>query len=263
MEVHHMSDTATATGQDQAQATGQEAQATTDQQQTTGTPSPADLAARAAAGQQPVEQAQQQTQQQPGTQDFTGWPQEAIDAFQRRDADARRYQKEAGDQRIGSKENARREALAEVLKVLDPDAPKGEAPTVESVTAQLQEQQARLAASQREAAVVAAAWQAQVDPAKLDFLQWKLGRAEGFGDLDPTAADFQGKIAAAVASQVAADPSLRSSGTIQATGVEQHGGASNSSAITPEAFAAMSLSERQNLFRTDKAAYDRLTGNAS
>lgn len=263
-----MSDTATAQGQQAPAAPA--APAAGEQQAPAAVPTPAELAARqpAPAGAS-AEQARATTAdaqgEQPGPQapDMTGWPQEAIDAYNRRDTDARRYQREAGDSRIQSKANAAQEAreqlLATLTQALNPQA--AEPASVEQVTQQLTAAQQLAATSARETAVVQAAWQAGVDPTRLDFLQWKLSKADGFGALDPASADFRAKITEQVAAQVAADPTLRAAGTVQASGVEQPGGASGASAITPEAWAAMSLAERQNLYHTDKAAYDRLAGN--
>lgn len=265
-----MSDTATAQGQapaaPAAPAPGEQAQA--------ATPSPADLAARQAAAPAAgasAEQARATTGADPQAQnavqapDMTGWPQEAIDAYNRRDGDARRYQREAGDSRIQSKQNAAADAtkdlLAKLTAVLDPDAAQP-AQTVEQVTQQLTAVQQQANTAAREAAVIQAAWQAGIDSAKLDFLQWRLDRSQEFGALDPASAEFRAKITEQVAAQVAADPTLRAAGTVQASGVEQPGGASSTSAITPEAWAGMSLQERQNLYHSDKAAYDRLAGNA-
>jgi len=237
----------------------QQAPAATDQQQAPAAPAaptPAELAARQQAA--PPAPAAPADQQGP---DMSTWPPEAVEAYTRRDKQARDYQREAGDSRIGSKENARKEVLEVIAKALgggDADQP----PTVEAVTSQLTQVQEQANAAQRQAALVQAAWEAKVDPGKLDYLGWKLDKASDFPTLDPAAPDFRAKVSAAVAAQLAADPTLGAAGTVQASGTESHGGASTGSALTKDAWDALPISERTRIFQTDRPTYDRMTGQA-
>jgi len=247
---------ATAPAAPAAPAAGEQAPAAP-QQQTPAAPTPAELAAR--QQQAPAAPAAPAAPDAQGP-DMTGWPQAAIDAYTRRDRDARNYQREAGDSRIGSKENARKEVLEVIAKALG--GGEETPPTVEAVTSQLTQVQAAADANARQAALVQAAWEAKVDPTKLDYLGWKLDKASDFGTLDPKADDFRAKVSAAVAAQLAADPTLGAAGTVQASGTETHGGASTGSALTKDAWNALPISERTRIFQTDRATYDRMTAQA-
>lgn len=235
-------------------------------------PSPANVAAAAqAAGASPVAAAASAAgtdAAQGGQQlDTTGWPQEAVTAYEKAKADATRYQREAGDSRINAKRSAADEARAQILadltKVLDPTAATTAAPTVEGVTQQLTTVQSDLTTAKRTAATVAEAWAQGIDPGKLGYLQYQLSTDATYGALDPTAPDFGAKLTASIAALAAQDATLKLPGGAVASGVESLGGAGGATAISPEAFAAMSIAERTNLYKTDKAAYDKLAGNAS
>lgn len=244
-----------------AAATGASTEAAT----TTTTATPADAAAAAAASTAATTTttpAAQAPAAQGPSLDMTGWPQAAIDAYTKRDGEAQRYQREAGDERINSKKNAAAEARAELLaefnKVINPDAATDAPPTVEALTAQLGDSQGKLDASDRSQAALMEAWQQGVDPTKLDYLKFKLSTDQAFTSLDPKAADFAAKVKASIAAQVAADPSLKLAGSAAASGVEQLGGAGGASTITPEAFNGMNMLERSELYRSDRATYDKL-----
>ena len=109
----------------------------------------------------------------------------------------------------------------------------------------------------RDAATVRAAWQAGVDPERFEFLQFKLAKDPAYTALDPNAADFGDKLAASVAAQVAADQSLRLTGSARGTGSTDDAGSADG-ALTREQFAKLSISERTNLYRTNRALYDQL-----
>jgi hypothetical protein len=47
-----------------------------------------------------------------------------------------------------------------------------------------------------------------------------------------------------------------------ASSVESLGGSTGSATITPEAFKGMSIMAKSDLYRTDKATYDKLAGAA-
>lgn len=244
-----------------AQATDTTTQGTTDagQQATVATPADAAQAAAATAGQ--GQQQGEQQQDAPAQVDTSAWPEEARKAYERRDADAKRYQREAGDARVHTRDKAREEerstVLQRIMEVLDPEAAKTSEPTVESVTQQLQAAHAERDNARREAAAVQAAIGAGVDPARLDYLHYKLGRTD-FAQLDPASAEFSAKVKAAVDAQVSADQTLRAAGTAQVSGVESTGGHGTTSDITQERFAGMNMLERSDLRTRDRATYDRL-----
>jgi len=235
-------------GQQQGQAFGQAAQqGQQGQQQGTDADADAALAARF-----------------PG---FASFPAEAQQALRARDAEARRYQREAGDERINAKNNASQEgarkALAEAAKLAGLEIPgltdtdKGEADPKALAAAVTQANEERDAA-RKDAATVKAAYAAGVDPAKLGYVQYLLTQNRDYQGLVVDAADFDAKLGASINSLLAADATLRLTGTAQASGVENLGGSNGSGEITPEQFGRMSISERTNLYQTDKATYDRL-----
>lgn len=233
--------------QQQGQAFGQAAQGQQAQQGTADADAAAALAARF-----------------PG---FASFPQEAQQAILARDAEARRYQREAGDERINAKNNAAqdgaRKALAEAAKLAGLEIPgltdtdKGEADPkalAAAVTTANQERDAAL----KDAATVKAAYAAGVDPAKLGYVQYLLGQNRDYQALTLDAADFDAKLAASINGLLGQDATLRLTGSAQASGVENLGGSNGAGEITPEQFGRMSISERTNLYQTDKATYDRL-----
>lgn len=198
---------------------------------------------------------------------FAQWPAEAQAAIRARDNEAQRYQREAGDQRINAKNQAAqdgaRKALAEAAKLAGLEIPgltdtdKGDADpkvlaqTIAQTTTERDD--ARKSAALTRAAVAQGA-----DPAKLDYLEFKLGRDATYRGLSVDAADFSAKLAASITAELAADATLRRTGTAQASGVETLGGSNGSDAITPERFARMTVQERQDLYFSDKPLYDRL-----
>lgn len=229
----------------------------------TGTPTPADIAARAAAA------------TAPGTGepaavvgvDTTGWPAEAITALAKAQANAAKYQREAGDSRINAKNTAREEGMQKAARAFAEAAgleiPSEDAEvTVESVQSALQETGKTLAETQQTAATLQAAWQNGVAPAEQERLEFKLSRHAEFKALDTTDAEYSSKVGTIVAALVAADPSLKLTGSVVISGVESLGGASGSTTITQDAFNAMSITEKTALYHTDKATYDALARNA-
>lgn len=227
-------------------------------------------------------QAQQQGQQQTADQQaaagdaaalaqrfpgFATFPPEAQQALLARDAEARRYQREAGDERINAKTKAAqdgaRTALAEAAKLAGLEIPgltdtdKGDAdPKV--LAAQISTTAGERDAALKEAATVKAAMLAGVDPTKLDYLQFQLSRDAQYQGLALDSADFSAKLSASIASYIAKDSTLKLTGSAAASGVESLGGSGSADEITPEKFQRMSIQERQDLYLTDKPTYDRL-----
>lgn len=268
-----MTDTSTATGT-AAEAATAAATAAADQ-----------AAAAAAAGQQGQAPAGNGTAAPTGTAldvstlpadlqaTFTGLPAEAQAALLahlgNREGEIVKLRKEAGDQRINAKQKAAqdgaRKAIADLAAAAGIEIPglaADEAPTADQVAAQLTTVQTERDAAQRQSAVVEAAWQAQIDPTKLPYLQFLLTRDTALQQVAPTAPEFRGMLAASIAASVAADATLKLPGAAVASGVENLGGSSGSDTITQERFNAMSMAEKSQLFLSDKATYDRLAGNA-
>lgn len=177
-----------------------------------------------------------------------------------------RLRKENGDSRINAKNAAREEgkteaqtALAKALAPLLGIELPGEQPaTPEQLAEQVGNVTSERDAARVDAALARTAWELGVDPSKLDYIAFKLSKS---GELDPNADDFAGKLKTSITALVADDATLKRSGTVQASGVENLAGSGGSDTITPEKFANMSLAERSELRKTDQATYDRLVGN--
>lgn len=247
-----MSDTATGTETTTADAAAA----------TPATPSPADAAAQAAATAAAAQAAEPAADAdadkgKPAAVDMTGWPQAAIDAFTKRDGDAVRYQREAGDQRIQSKRNAaeeaRREVLATLTKALDPNAADTDkAPTVDELTA-------AVAARALDAETVRAAYTNGIDPSKLELLEFKLSRNPDVKTLDHTAADFGTKLSTIVQGEIARDASLAGPvATATTTSTESMVGDQARGTVTQEAFNVMSMTDRAALRTSDPETYRKL-----
>lgn len=218
-----------------------------------------DTAAAAAAGQQGEQQptgdqAQQQANAEP-------WNDPAAAR-----AEIERLRKQNGDDRVNAKNAARDEGKTEaqtaLAKALAPllgiELPDEQQATPEQLAEQVANVTGERDAAVTEAAVVRTAYELGVDPTKLDYLAFKLGKGE---KLDPSAADFSGKLKASITALMAADATLKRPGAVAASGVENLAGSGGGDAITAEKFATMTLAEKQNLYKTDRATYDRLTGN--
>lgn len=269
-----MTDGAAAAGTATAGTEGAAGAATGEQQQTTqGQQAPGQ---QAAAGQQQQTQAQGQQQAVTGEEaaalaarfpGFATFPAEAQQALLARDAEARRYQREAGDNRINAKTTAAnegaRKALAEVAKQAGleipglTDADDGD-PDPKALAAEITTAKTERDAARKEAATIKAAYEAKVDPAKLGYLQYLLSQNRDYQALALDADDFSAKLSSSINGLLAADATLRLTGTAQASGVEHLGGTNGSGEITPEQFARMSITDRTALYQTDKATYDRL-----
>lgn len=203
---------------------------------------------------------------EPQAVDMTGWPQAAIDAYNRRDGDAKRYQAEAGDKRVAGKATAheagKSEATQDIAKallgVLGVELPGEEQATPEQLAEQVGNVTSERDAARTDAALARVALDLGLDPAKLDYVAFKLSKDSA---LDPNSSDFADKIKASVTALVAADATLKRSGTVQASGVQDLAGSGGNDTITPEKFAAMSMIERSKLRQTDQATYDRLVAN--
>lgn len=247
-----MSDTAAApSGTTTTTTTGEQAggTATGEQQQTVETPTP-----------KPAPPAAQQ--QAPKAAEVIAEPWNDPAAAK---ATIEQLRKEAGDARTNAKAAAKTEGQAELAKALAPllgiELPGEQAATPEQLTQQVTTVTTERDTARFDAAVAQAAWEAGVDPSRADYLAFKLSKNPDIAGADPTSADFAGKLKASIDGLLAEDATLKRSGTAQASGVEQIAGSGGADTITPEKFAKMSLADRQNLYNTDRATYDRLTGN--
>jgi len=178
-------------------------------------------------------------------------------------AEIERLRRERGDERIQAKKNAadeaRKELLASLTQALDPEAAsKGEQLTLEDATSKLTEASDQITNVKRESAVIAEAWKLGIDPARLDYLQFQLAKNADFKSLDIESADFAGKLATVISSEIAKDSTLKLSGAVMASGVDQHGGSAGASTITKAEFSAMPYAKRLELYNTNRAEYDRL-----
>lgn len=172
-----------------------------------------------------------------------------------------RLRKENGDARVNAKKSAADEARSEILKqmsaMLDPNS-KGEELTAEQITAKLGETSSELDGSRRELAITREAWASNIDPAKIDYLNYVLARREDVRASDPASAEFSGTLATAIKEEIAKDSSLRLSGAASGTGSPQFGGAGDSGAMSKAEFSALPYAKRVELYNTNRAEYERL-----
>lgn len=249
-----MSDTAAAAA---TSATGD----ATGQQAATGQAA-TDAAAQATAGQQGEQQATgEQAQQQQQQANTEPWNDPAAAR-----AEIERLRKQNGDERVNAKNAARdegkNEAQTALAKALAPllgiELPGEQQATPEQLAEQIAKVAGERDAATYDAAVTRTAYELGVDPTKLDYLAFKLSKGE---KLDTASPDFSDKLKTSITALMAEDATLKRPGAVGASGVENLAGSGGSDAITPERFATMTLMEKQNLYNTDRAAYDRLTGN--
>lgn len=253
-----MADGAPAPGtQNGTEGGGEGGQAQGQQAPAGGAPNPADVAAQAEAARKAQEAAAKDDKggDKGGEgDDPSDWPEAARKEVQR-------LRKEAGDSRMNAKRNAaeeaRKELLTELTKALDPNA-GDETPTPEALLAKVQDTESERDAATVRAALIAEAWKAGVDPDRLDFLEFKVGKRDDFSALKPTEDGWADTLRSMVTDEVAKDGTLKASGAQKGTGDGQYGGSGEQPTITPEAFARMSMQERTDLYRNDRATYDRL-----
>lgn len=161
-------------------------------------------------------------------------------------AEIERLKKAADDAdkkaRVGSKENARAELLAELTKALGGETTdEAPAPTVESVTATLTEREAALRSLAVENAVLK---QGANLGANVERLLDSRSFERSIAALDTTADDFADQVTSAIKSALEADATLRKAPVASASGPAIPGGDTppTTPADTPEAF----LKARQN-----------------
>lgn len=204
------------------------------------------------------------TGQQGDPSDPSTWPPAAR-------AEIDRLRREAGDQRINAKKGAATQALraaAELAGIELPPELLGDGPlTPEALASQVQSVSGERDAARAEAIqatkdrdLVMAAWQAQVHPAKVDYLRFLANQDTTYQNLDPSSAEYGATLTSTIAALVAKDQTLKVTGSTTASGAEAYGGAGDSQAITQEQFDKMPLDQRQELYFSDRDAYNRLTG---
>jgi hypothetical protein len=183
--------------------------------------------------------------------------------------EVQRLTRKLGDDRMTSKANAAAEATQKTLDAVAvalgiKTTDKAPA-TLESVTAQLTEAggtitetTTQLDTARKSLALTQAAWAEGVNPEKMDYLEFKLGKDAEFQKIDATKPGYEGKVKAAIAALTAADSTLKLAGQVQKSGAESFSGASGDDAITKSGFGAMSMQARTALKQSNPAAYARL-----
>ncbi|MDQ0854787.1 hypothetical protein QFZ79_002898 [Arthrobacter sp. V4I6] len=154
--------------------------------------------------------------------------------------------KEAGDERVAAK------TLAAIQKALNPEA-GDEKPDPVKLAALLSERDTEAKQAKTELAVYKAAAKAGADA---DALLDSRAFLAKIADLDPSkTADIDKAIKEAVTN----NPKLK---TVQAAGASgsDFSGGSGEGAVTQAAFNAMSPAEKNALYKTNPAAYRKLTG---
>lgn len=205
--------------------------------------------------------------QQGQQQQTTETPEQII---ARLEADVTRLNREKESVRIKEEGKIKQEAqrkslltLAEAagIKIEDPDKE-----TLQSLQEKLtgkvlqgdqeSEQTANeLRAARLELAVFRLAGEEKVDPARLTN---RVSFVQATADLDPSAADFNDKLKAAIQAEVKNDSTLKAGGPGSSTsGADQYGGAGGDQ-ITQEAFDKMSFAERSALYKRNPELHNRL-----
>ncbi|QYC54347.1 scaffolding protein [Microbacterium phage Pickles13] len=187
-------------------------------------------------------------------------------------AEIERLRRERGDERIEAKRNAAEEAKRELLSTLtvalggNPDAQTP--PTVESLTEQVgtvtgERDAARTEAAhaKRSAAIVRAAVAAGVNPARLDYVEFLLSKQDTISGASPDDAAFGGTLTAAITQAIANDPSLKMPGASVGTGGPGFSGTGAAGQMTKSEFDALPYAKRADLYRTNRAEYDRLVNS--
>jgi len=187
-------------------------------------------------------------------------------------AEVERYKREAEAARVKAKgavaDQAKRDQLLAFAQAIGIDLPKGQEETVESLQAKLQqevtarqEDQTKVVQASKAQALVKAAWTNGVDPAKAEYLEFLVGKNPDYAQLDPSKGDFQTSVDAIVKSIVETDPTFKATpGGATKSGADGFGGAGPNGEVTQEAFDKMSIAEQTNLYRTNPALFNRLSG---
>lgn len=209
------------------------------------TPTPADLAAKAAAQQQkPADKAGGDPKPNGEAQDVASLPKWAQDLI----ATTR---KEAADHRTKAKQ-ATDDIVQNIGKALGLVKDENDKPTVEQLTTSLTESQQ----AAKDATLKLAVHLAATDTANTTALLDSNSFMTSLADVDP--ADPKA-IGAKVTEFVTANPIYSKTPQAGASTADATGSGTGST-VTAEQFAAMSTHERFTLARTDRATFDRLTG---
>lgn len=186
-------------------------------------------------------------------------------------AEIERLRRERGDERIAAKATARDEGMQTAIKALaaavgielpseGPATLEEALPLIGTVTTERDAAREAQTAAERRLLAVTEAWAAGINPTKLTYLEYLLGNDDTFKTLDPKDAEAGAKVKASIAAQVAADPTLKTTGSTAASGAQSYGGAGEPTEITQAQFDAWPLDKRQELYFADRATYNRLTG---
>lgn len=218
-----------------------------------GAPSPADIAARAAAA---AAAKGGKGDEGEGDGDDSPWtdPKKA-------QAEIERLRRERGDERIAAKQQAADEARKDLLQTLTKalgGEVEGETPTVEGLSKTLETVTSERDRAHVDKGVVLEAWQQGVDPARLEYLQFMLTKRADFGKISAADENLGATLKTMISEEIAKDSSLKAPGAARGSGDTQFGGAGDAKTYTAEQFKQMSLAERTELFRTNRAEYDRL-----
>ncbi|WNM65415.1 scaffolding protein [Microbacterium phage Phonegingi] len=187
-------------------------------------------------------------------------------------AEIERLRRERGDERIQAKQNAADEArtdLANAILVALGKQPGGDTPptveslteTVGTITGERDAAQTEAANAKRSAAIVRAAVAAGINPARLDYVEFLLSKQETISGASPDDAAFGGTLTAAITQAIANDPSLKTPGASIGTGGPGFSGTGAAGQMTKSEFDALPYAKRADLYRTNRAEYDRLVNS--
>lgn len=187
-------------------------------------------------------------------------------------AEIERLRRERGDERHEAKRTAAEEARKELLNTLtvalggkpDGDTP----PTVEALTAKVGEistERDTIATERdnalRSKAVITAALQAGVAPGRLDYVEFLIGKRDDVRGVALDDATFGGTLTAAITDEIAKDSSLKTPGANIGTGGPGFSGTGAGGQMSKSEFDALPYAKRADLYRTNRAEYDRLVNS--
>lgn len=200
---------------------------------------------------------QQQQQQETGNEG-TPWDDPA-----KAKAEIERLRRENANERVNAKKSAadeaRKDLLKEFQKLVNPEAADGGNLTVEDLNKELtrERENARLAALELQVYR-----EASHDKLNAERILNSRSFFNKTKDLDPKSDDFGSKLAEVIQAEVKNDPTLKLTGGVQTSGAEQHGGSGEpQQSVTKEQFAQMTVEQRTDLFRKNRALYDQLVAD--
>src|SRR5690606_16567987 len=100
-----------------------------------------------------------------------------------------------------------------------------------------------------------------VNPSRLDYVEFLLGKRDDVRGASIDDDAFGGTLTAAISDEIAKDPSLKTPGATIGTGGPGFSGTGAAGQMTKSEFDALPYAKRADLYRTNRAEYDRLVNS--